>query len=499
MLTFQVLPEYVRKNSLSIPQAIKAVEDIFFTTSNNLYNLKLPLKPFPPSSIAFRPRSGVPDLQLLMTFLEQHPGTKFLRMQYLDWTSLPRVRVIPVKRALSLLQANSHLQIGMAKPALGIIQNDSVIPGVTASGEYKFQAVFSSLRPGPTKGYASVQCEFYEPDGSEVDVCPRTILRRAVETSKSQGLEFIMGFEIEILFMSRSSIGTFTRMPDSGGHIWNAARALQGSKKLDLLNEIYDALSAAGILLESWHAESADGQYEFVLPAVPPLEAVDTLLLAREIITTVAADHDLRATLFPKPFQQQPGTAAHVHMSISSPNGETPEVYEAFYAGFLKHLPAVIAFTYSKPASYDRVLDGYWAGGRWVAWGTQNRETPLRKVSGSHWEFKALDGLANAYLAIAAIIVAGTKGVADKEKMVWGDCPKDPANLSEKEREELGITQTMPKTADEALKALAGDEVMIELLGKEVVDRYQSIKESEFKLLEGMSAEERREWIIERY
>jgi len=387
----------------------------------------------------------------------------------------------------------------MIKASLGLIQNDSVIPGLTASGEYKFQAVFSSLRPGPTKVYASVQCEFRESDDSEVEVCPRTVLRRAVENSKSQGLEFIMGFEIEILFMSRSPDGKFIPMAGSGGHIWNAARALHGSKKLDLLNEVYDALSAAGIIVESWHPESADGQYEFVLPALPPLEAVDTLLHAREIIATVAADHDLRATLFPKPFEYQPGTAAHVHISISSPNGESPEVYESFYAGFLKHLPAIIAFTYSKPASYDRVLDGYWAGGRWVAWGTQNRETPLRKVSGSHWEFKSLDGLANIYLVIAVIIAVGTKGVADKEKMVLGDCPIDPANLSEKEREELGITQMLPKTADEALEALAADEVVIELLGKGVVERYQAIKKAEFALLAGMSAEERREWIIERY
>lgn len=451
------------------------------------------MKPFPPSSIAFRPRSGVQDLQILTSFLERHPSTKFLRLQYLDYTSTPRLRIIPMKRAISLLQASNYLQIGVAKAALGIIQNDSIIPGLSASGEYKLQAMLSSLRPGPTDGFASVQCEFREPDGSEVDVCPRSLLRRTVENSKSQGLEFLMGFEIEVVFMSRSPDGIFIPMVDSGGHIWSSARALQGNKKLGMLIEIYDALLSAGISVEQWHPESADGQYEFVLPPLAPLAAVDTLLQAREIITTVAADHNLRATLFPKPFEHQPGTASHVHISISSPNGDELALYESFYAGFLKHLPAIIAFTYSKPASYDRVLDGYWAGGRWVAWGTQNRETSLRKVADSHWEFKSLDGLANVYLAIAAIIAAGTKGFADKEVLSMGDCLIDPANLNEDDRKELGISQKLPKSVDDAMKALADDHVLTEMLGKELVGRYQSIKNAELELLAGMSAEETRE------
>ncbi|TVY21756.1 Protein fluG [Lachnellula arida] len=494
-----VLPEYVRKDALTISQAIKAVENILFTTSNNLYDLRLFLKAFPPSSISFRPRSGVQDLQVLESFMERHPTTKFLRLQYLDYTSTLRLRVLPAKRALSLLQANNHLQIGITKAALGMLQNDTLIPGLTPSGEYKLQATLSSIRPGPTKGFASVQCEFREYDGSEVDLCPRSLLRRTIKTAKSHGLQFLMGFEVEIVFMSRSPEGTFMPMAESRSHVWSSARALHGSGKLDMLTEIYDTLLSAGISLEQWHPESADGQYEFVLPPLAPLEAVDTLLQAREIITTVAANHSLRATLLPKPFEHQPGTAAHVHISISSPGGDDPTVYEAFYAGFLKHLPAIIAFTYTKPASFDRVRDGFWAGGRWVAWGTQNRETALRKVADSHWEFKSLDGLANIYFAIAAILAAGTQGFVEKEKLVWGDCVADPARLDGDERERLGVTQMLPHDVEGAMRDLADDEVLIGLLGKAFVDRYQEVKKAELELLAGMSADERREWIIERY
>jgi glutamine synthetase len=145
------------------------------------------------------------------------------------------------------------------------------------------------------------------------------------------------------------------------------------------------------------------------------------------------------------------------------------------------------------------MADGCWAGGRWVTWGFQNRETALRQIENSHFEIKVLDGLANAYFAMAAIIAAGTKGVIDKEDMVWGNCQADPAQLSEEERDKLGIKEMFPKDLEAALGELEADEVMGELLGKEVVARYVAVKKAEMDLLGGMKAEDRREWIIERY
>ncbi len=158
-----------------------------------------------------------------------------------------------------------------------------------------------------------------------------------------------------------------------------------------------------------------------------------------------------------------------MHISISSPNGEDKLVYESFYAGILKHLRAITAFTYSKPASYDRMADGCWAGGRWVAWGKQNRETALRQIEGSHFEIKILDGLANAYLAMTAIIAAGTKGFVDKQEMTWGDCTRDPALLSEEERGKLGIKEMLPKDLETAIEALVGDNELSNLMGQELV------------------------------
>ncbi|KAH7327238.1 hypothetical protein BKA65DRAFT_554796 [Rhexocercosporidium sp. MPI-PUGE-AT-0058] len=505
-----VLSEYVRDKALTVPQAIRAVQDILFTTSNDLYGLGLKLTPLPSlappptaSAVSLPLRKLTPpssDLHILNSFLEANPSVKFLRLQWLDYTSILRLRVMPVKRALEMLKSNPHLQICITKAALGLIQNDTLVSGLTPTGEYNLQAITSTLKLGPFNGYASMQGEFVEKNGSPVALCPRSLLLRTLEISKSLGLEFLVGFEIEIVFMSRSHAdGTLSTLYNTAGHSWSASRAMQGSKIMDVLEVIYDTLSEAGIFLEQFHPESSSGQYEFVLPALPAMEAVDTLIHAREIINTVVANHGMRATMHPKPFPYMAGTASHMHISISSPDGNSEDVYEPFYAGILKHLPAIIALTYSNPASYERMADGCWAGGRWVAWGTQNRETALRKVEDSHFEFKVLDGLANIYFATAAIIAAGTNGVKEKEKMVLGDCLKDPALLSDEEREELGVTTGLPKDLPTALEVLENDDVLKGLLGETFVERYVAIKRGELELFAGMEEAQLKTWTIERY
>ena len=72
---------------------------------------------------------------------------------------------------------------------------------------------------------------------------------------------------------------------------------------MTLIETVVETLETAGIELQLFHAESAPDQYEFVLGALPPLEAVDTLVAAREIVASAAASAGLRATMYPKPFK----------------------------------------------------------------------------------------------------------------------------------------------------------------------------------------------------
>ncbi len=149
----------------------------------------------------------------------------------------------------------------------------------------------------------------------------------------------------------------YRRLPNDG-HAWSVSRYFADPKVADLLRHIVDELAVMGIYVEQLHAESAPDQFELVLPPLPPLEAVDTLLHTREVIAAAATAAGLKFTLHPKPFEGSCGTASHVHMSIASPQGSQPEVYESFYAGILQHMRAIAALTYSNEVSYLRLQDG---------------------------------------------------------------------------------------------------------------------------------------------
>ena len=131
--------------------------------------------------------------------------------------------------------------------------------------------------------------------------------------------------------------------------------------------------------------------------------------------------------------------------------------------------------------------------------GTQNRETPLRRVEGSHFEIRCVDGLSNLYLVLAAVIGAGLQGILDKEPLVMKDCRKDPSKITTKEREELGISEKFPKSISEALSCLEADEQLRHILSEAVVSTYLTVKRAESEMLQKMEAEKRRNWLIERY
>ncbi|KAJ0159498.1 Protein fluG [Colletotrichum tanaceti] len=499
----KVLCEYARKGHMTWREGTKLVKDMLFNNANHIYHLGLDFS-FDGSSSLINPRrlSGRSDLDILEAFLDgkKQPPPQYLRVYWNDLTATSRVRAVPMRRVLAALNEDGDFSLTITKASLGLLQNDAVVQGASGTGEYRLHPDFTSLQQGPREGHISVSGDFKEQDGSSVPFCPRSLLQRVVEIAARHGLAFHLGFEIELVLLERmgNSFEKY-RTLDNDGHAWSAARMMDHPVFAKVIERAVAELDARGIYVEQVHPESAPGQFEVVLPRAPPLEAVDTLLYVREVISGIAVAEGYRMTLHPKPFPTSCGTAAHVHMSITSAGGSRPETYNPFYAGILKHLRAIAAFTYSNPVSYERVQDGAWAGGRWVTWGTQNRETPLRKIEDSHWEVKCMDGLANPYLAVAALLGAGTHGFGEAERLTWGDCEVDPASLTPNDRKELGVEQMLPSGLPEALKALRADEVMNELLGEDLVERYATIKEEEMKNLDAIGSDDRRQWIMERY
>uniref|UniRef100_A0A8H7K6I8 Glutamine synthetase n=1 Tax=Bionectria ochroleuca TaxID=29856 RepID=A0A8H7K6I8_BIOOC len=521
-----VLSEYVKKEDLTWIEARDVVENVLFRNSNKLYSLGLDLNSPPPvltpqseSAQAELDKAGpdqekeqseyesqsdqldsdrpTPNFDGLAKLKSAGDSIQYVRLCWHDITGTTRGRTIPIRRAMSILQSKPDFKFSVSTSALALLQTDEMLPGVSPAEEWDLCADFESLRVGPRKGLVTVMGDFQEKDGSSVLLCPRTTLADTLRLASSHNLEFILGFEIEFVLLKRTGVRQF-EMLDGDAHGWCSVRAADHDAAI-AVEEAVSKLDKAGIYVETIHPESAFGQYEIVLPAAPALEAVDTLIFARQVLSACADSHGYKMTLHPKPYAKATGTAAHVHMSISSPRRSDRDTWESFYAGILKHLRSLLAYTCASPVSYSRLVDGCWAGGTWVAWGCQNRETPLRKIEDSHWELKCMDGLANPYLAMAAIFSAGIDGVELGQKLLLAECTNDPATLTEEQRKKLNITEKLPATLLEALESLEKDDSLREIVGGDSVERYIAVKKAEMKMLSAMDDSAQRQWIIERY
>ncbi|CAO2648711.1 Nn.00g096600.m01.CDS01 [Neocucurbitaria sp. VM-36] len=448
-------------------------------------------------------RSQTNSNELLIKFLEENPNIKYIYVQWLDLMAMLRCRIVPVKEVSRIVKGGER--IGIPQGSTGTLQNDTMTPAVNRTGQVYVEPDMQSLRRTHKKdplGLAATVLSYWRnEEGFPIPACPRNSLESLLDDLRlKHSTTLLVGFEIEVSFLKRDESDSGpdqAYIPLTKTHAWGTLHDEQWLC-LPVFAEIIDALDQIGISIQQFHSEAAAGQYEFILPPLSPLAAVDALIQTRQVITQIAALHNVRATLHPQPF---PGTttAAHAHISLHPPAAD-----KAFFVGgVLQHLRALCAITMPESVSYTRVTDSHWANGSWVAWGTQNRETPLRRVSAGHWEVRSVDGMANPYLALAAILAAGLlglkRGVGGEEGVEHKDVAVDPAVMDEQARVRSGIVERLPGSIDEALSALAADEELCEELPRGLVKHYLVMKEAEQKMLQDMSEVERRVWLIERY
>ena len=139
----------------------------------------------------------------------------------------------------------------------------------------------------------------------------------------------------------------------------------------------------------------------------------------------------------------------------------------------MRRLPALTAFTAPSPVSYLRLAPGHWAGAA-TAFGADNREAALRICAGRHdlgrhgpggvdasqynFEFRAADAAASPHLVLALLVHAGLAGL--REALPTPPLvTRDPSDLSDEERDALGVRR-LPRSLEEALAAAEADDDM---------------------------------------
>src|ERR671934_24334 len=196
---------------------------------------------------------------------------------------------------------------------------------------------------------------------------------------------------------------------------------------MDFRRQAITMLESMGISVEFSHHEGAPGQQEIDLRYADALSTADNIMSFRLVMKEVAMEQGVYATFMPKPFSDHPGSGMHTHLSLFE--GDRNAFYEpgaefqlskvgrAFIAGVLRHAAELTAVTNQWVNSYKRLWGGTEAPS-YVCWGHNNRSALIRvpmykpqKGHATRIEFRSLDTACNPYLAFAAILGAGLKGI----------------------------------------------------------------------------------------
>ncbi len=366
--------------------------------------------------------------QTFASFINIHKELQLVHLQWIDYTSTVRVRTLTLKHLGSLIEASANLALcrhylSLIDIGLPLVDRD---PGRPA-GQCFLLPDFNTIHlyPGTANGeQAVIFCYFgsgtpLRPGylGSPITLagpfCPRRALLQAIQQGHDDlGLSFRVGFELEF-----SAVQTGPN-PKHEVHASSGLRAIE-SFMLPILSVIAQRLDAVGVPVEQFHCEGSENAYELVTGHLPPLQAVDALITAKETARRTCREHDVRLTFNPAPPEIN---GLHTNFSVESRNHPVGEVEEHFLAGVIEHVEALCAFAMPRPESYTRTVAGQWCAGRYVSWGTENREGPIRKRALGLWEMRLPDASAQMYLFVAGVLIAGMDGIRRKTKLTIHDC-----------------------------------------------------------------------------
>jgi glutamine synthetase len=354
---------------------------------------------------------------------------------------------------------------------------------------------------------ARMFCDIVMPDGSPSYADPRFVLKRTLSRAAEKGFTFYTHPEIEFyLFRDAPQDGSPPVPVDHSGYFDHTAQSMGA----DFRREAITNLEAMGISVEFSHHEGGPGQQEIDLRYADALSTADNIMTFRTVIREVALSQGVWATFMPKPFTEHPGSGMHTHVSLFE--GDVNAFYEAgaeyglskigrqFIAGVLRHAPEISVVTNQWVNSYKRLITGSEAPTH-VSWGHNNRSAMVRvpmykplKGQSTRVEVRTIDAACNPYLAFAAVLAAGMKGIEEAYDLPR-EAEDDVWSLTDRERRSLGL-DPLPASLDDAIALAETSELLADTLGEHVFDFFLRNKRAEWQDYRGVVSAFERERML---
>ena len=409
----------------------------------------------------------------------------------------------------------------------GIMFDGSALPGWRDTSESDMMIVpdLSSavIDPFSAQPTLIMMANVTEPgSGLGYDRCPRSIAARAATHLAGTGLADRVMVATEMAFSifddvrhdvsadgaswhvgaeeSEGSSGARYDVGNSGHRFSKGAPfAVPPADHLaDLRAEIVTMLHSMGLETQHQQHNPSPNQGEINLAARPMLEMADGMQIYRYVVQNVAHSYGKTATFMPKPLAFEPGAGFEIQQALWKDEkpvfagrgyADLSDSCLHFIGGILQHAHALNAFTNPTTNSYRRLAPGQ-TSPRHLAYAALNRSAAVRLPFAARPEEKRVelrfpDPSANAYLAFAALLMAGLDG------MVRQIDPGEPMdrNLYDLPANEIEEMPTVCRTLCEALTALDGDRAFLmrgEVFSDGVIDAYIGLKKNEIEALESV-------------
>ncbi len=362
------------------------------------------------------------------------------------------------------------------------------IPNAWAESDLIFEPDLNTARAVPWTSDVTMQviCDVLKQDGTPSELAPRNVLKRVLKLYADEGWQPMVAPEMEF-YLTKPNIDPDVPVVPPVGRtgrqgVGRQAYSISGVDEYSaVVDDIYDFAEAQGLEIDTVMQEGGAGQLEINLNHGNPVDLADQVFMFKRTIREAALRHDCYATFMAKPMEAEPGSAMHIHQSITDvktgknlfndDNDEATDKFYGFLAGQQTYLNSVVCMLAPYVNSYRRLVPGAAAPIN-LEWGIDNRSTglrvPIAKPSARRVECRVVGMDSNPYLAIAACLACGYLGMKEGLKPrepVRSDAGELPHELPHDVLEALGLFEVAPK--------------IHEILGPEFCQLYMAIKRAE--------------------
>ncbi|MBM1311090.1 glutamine synthetase [Sulfitobacter mediterraneus] len=355
-------------------------------------------------------------------------------------------------------------------------------------GDYVMQPDLTTIRPVPwLEGTAMVLCDVLDHHTHEpVPHSPRAILKKQIARLEALGFDAMMATELEFFLFEQSydeirKNGFRDLTPISGYN--EDYHIFQTTKEEGVMRPIRNHLFNAGLPIENSKGEAETGQEELNIRYSAALDCADYHSIAKHAIKEISWQHGRAASFLPKWHHSKVGSSSHVHQSLwvdGKPAFFDPdaklgmsELMSHYMAGLIAYSPDYTFFLAPYVNSYKRFSKGTFAPTKTV-WSVDNRTAGFRLcgegTKGVRVECRIGGSDLNPYLAQAAMLAAGIKGIEDKMALpapTTGDVYEDAKAAD------------IPQTLRAATETLRNSKFLREAMGDDVIDHYTRCAEWE--------------------